>query len=152
MQKILRVIALIAMLNFFAFLYGDLIIGGDAINGKIDGGKFFVGDHGKYTEVTEGVYRYSRFHTLSLFVTHPLGMVAGLISLWRKDPSITNNNKRLNYIFFGIAVAIMFGGVVIGLPNLSLWLFPLVMITYMLLSLRDANRQKARGDRTSDPH
>jgi len=152
MQKILRVIALVAMVNFFAFWYGALIIGGDAINGKEDGGKFFVGDHGKYTEVTEGVYRYSRFHALSLFVTHPLGMVAGLISLWRKEPSITNNNKRLNYIFFGIAVAIMFGGVVIGLPNLSLWLFPLVMITYMLLSLRDANRQKARADRTSDPH
>src|SRR5262245_4223113 len=132
MQKILRAMTFIAMLNFFVFWYGVLILGGDAINGKKDGGRYFVGDHGKYTEVTEGVYRYSRFHALSLFVTHSLGMVAGLILLlWRKDSFITNNNKRWNYGFFGIGVAIMVIGEVTGLPTLPLWLFPLVMITYM---------------------
>src|SRR5262249_832635 len=58
MQNILRAILLIAMLNFLTFWYGALILGGDAGNGKKDGGRFFVGEHGKYTEVTEGVYRY----------------------------------------------------------------------------------------------
>jgi hypothetical protein len=147
MQNILRAILLIAMLNFFAFWYGALILGGDAGNGKEDGGRFFVGMHGKYTEVTEGVYRYSRFHGLSLWVTHPLAMVAGLISLRRKDPFITNHNKRRHYVFIGIAAAIIVVGMVTGLDTLPFWLFPLVLFTYMLLSLRDATRQKARGGR-----
>lgn len=145
MQNILRAILLIAMLNFFAFWYGALILGGDAVNGKEEGGRFFVGAHGKYTEVTEGVYRYSRFHVLSLLVTHSLGMVAGLILLLKKDPFITNHNKRRYYVFLGIAAAIIVIGVVTGFPNLPFWLFPLAMFTYMLLSLRDAIRQKARG-------
>jgi len=138
------------MLNFFAFWYGALILGGDAFNGKEDGGRFFIGEHGKYTEVTEGVYKYSRFHVLSLWVTHPLGMVAGLILLWRKDPFITNHNKRRHYVFFGIAAAIIVVGVVTGLDILPFWLFPLVIFTHLLLSLRDAIRQQARGGR-NDP-
>lgn len=150
MQNILRAILLIAMLNFFAFWYGALVLGGDAGNGKEEGGRFFVGAHGKYTEVTEGVYRYSRFHLLSLLVTHPLGMVAGLISLWRKDPFITKHNKRRHYVFIGIAAAIIVVGIVTGLDTLPFWLFPLVIFTYMLLSLRDAIRQQARGGR-NDP-
>jgi hypothetical protein len=147
MQNILRAILLIAMLNFFAFWYGALILCGDAVNGKEDGSRFFVGMHGKYTEVTEGVYRYSRFHILSLLVTHPLGMVAGLILSRKKDPFIKNHNKRRDYVFFGIAAAIIVVGVVTGLPTLPFWLFPLVLFTYMLLSLRDANRQQDRGER-----
>src|SRR5262245_32088592 len=144
MRNILRAIILIAMLNFFAFWYGALILGGDAYNGKDDGDRFFVGMHGKYTEVTEEVYRYRRFHLLSVLVTHSLGMVAGLIFLWRKDPFITNRNKRRDYVFFGIAAAVMVVSVVTGFPNLPLWLFPLVIITNMLLSLRDDIRQKTR--------
>jgi len=149
MQNILRAILLIAMLNFFAFWYGVLILGGDAFNGKEDGGRFFIGEHGKYTEVTEGGYKISRFHVLSLWVTHPLGMVAGLILLWRKDPFITNHNKRRDYVIFGIAAAIIVVSVVTGLDTLPFWLFPLVIFTYMLLSLRDANRQQARGGRSA---
>ena len=42
MQNILRAILLISMLNFFAFWYGALILGGDAVNGKEDGGRFFI--------------------------------------------------------------------------------------------------------------
>jgi hypothetical protein len=97
MQNILRAILLIAMLNFFAFWYGALILGGDAFNGKEDGGRFFIGEHGKYTEVTEGGYKISRFHVLSLWVTHPLGMVAGLILLWRKDPGTVGSRDRRAY-------------------------------------------------------
>ena len=149
MQNILRAIIFIAMLNFFAFWYGALILGGDAGNGKEDGSRFFVGAHGKYIEVTEGVYKYSRFHGLSLLVTHPLGMVAGLILLLRKDPFIKNHNKRRDYVIFGIAVAIIVVSVVTGLDTLPFWLFPLVIFTYMLLSLRDANRQQARGGRSA---
>ena len=149
MQNILRAILLIAMLNFFAFWYSTLILGGDAGNGKEDGGRFFVGAHGKYTEVTEGVYRYSRFHGLSLLVTHPLGMVAGLILLLRKDPFVSNHNKRRDYVFVGITVAIIVVGVVTGLDALVSWLFPLAIVTYMALSLRNAIRQKARGGRSA---
>jgi flagellar biosynthesis component FlhA len=74
-------------------------------------------------------------------------MVAGLILSRKKDPFIKNHNKRRDYVFFGIAAAIIVVGVVTGLPTLPFWLFPLVLFTYMLLSLRDANRQQDRGER-----
>jgi hypothetical protein len=149
MQNILRAIILIAMLNFSAFWYGVLILGGSAGNGKEEGGRFFVGEHGKYTEVAERVYIYSRFHGISLWVTNSLGIVAGLILLWRKDPFITNRNKRRDYVFLGITAAIVVVDVVTSSPTLPFWLFPLIIIAYALLSLRDANRQQARGERSA---
>jgi len=149
MQNILRAIIFTALLNFSAFWYGSLILGGAAANGKEDGGRFFVGAYGEYTEVTEGVYRYSRFHLLSVLVTNSLCMVAGLMLLWRKDPFIKNHNKPRYYVFLGISAAIMVVCVVTGLSTLPFWLFPLVIFTYMLLSLRDAIRQQARGGRSA---
>jgi hypothetical protein len=52
------------------------LLGGDATNGKIANGHFFLANHGKLTEVSEGVFRYSLWHARSLFITHPLAMAS----------------------------------------------------------------------------
>jgi hypothetical protein len=63
-----------------------LSIGGDAISGKVDGGRYYVSSRGKLTEVSSSVWHYSRAHTISVWITHPLGIVGGggLIALGRR--------------------------------------------------------------------
>ena len=66
----------VAVINFVAFFIIAILLGGDAINGMIKDGHYYLASHGRYTEVTEGVFNYSRHHAYSVFVTHPVGMVA----------------------------------------------------------------------------
>jgi hypothetical protein len=73
--RLLPLIAALCLLNFVAFLAIASGIGGDALNGKIVDGHFYLGSHGKFTEVTQAVFDYSRWHARSLFVAHPLGML-----------------------------------------------------------------------------
>ncbi len=69
----------IGILNFVSFCIVAEVIGGDAINGRIDGGRYFVSEHGHDTEVSRSVFEYSRFHAHSVWVTHPLVFVGFLI-------------------------------------------------------------------------
>jgi hypothetical protein len=71
----LQIVAALCLLNFAAFLAISSGIGGDALNGKIVDGHFYLRDHGHFTEVTKAVFDYSRWHAQSLFVTHPLGIL-----------------------------------------------------------------------------
>lgn len=57
--------AIIAMLNFFAFIAGSQYLGGDALNGYIQNAHYFVCAHGSCTEVAEKVWSYSYWHALS---------------------------------------------------------------------------------------
>src|ERR1700744_5102614 len=66
----------VAILNFAAFFIMAVYLGGDAINGMIKDGHYYLGEHGRYTEVTEAVFNYSRHQAYSVFVTHPVGMAA----------------------------------------------------------------------------
>lgn len=56
---------LIALVNFFAFVLISTYLGGDAINGHISGGKYFVCGHGLCTQVTSSVWHYSYWHALA---------------------------------------------------------------------------------------
>ena len=69
----------IGILNFAAYCIISLSIGGDAINGKTEGGKFYLGEHGRYKEVSSSVFEYSRIHTYSVWVTHPLAMFGAFL-------------------------------------------------------------------------
>ena len=69
----------IGILNFLAFAITATSLGGDAINGRSENGHYYLSSHGKSTEVSEAVYNYSRMHDYSVWITHPLAMVAGLI-------------------------------------------------------------------------
>src|SRR5262249_13583102 len=68
----------ICLLNFLSFMTVDVMIGGSAPLGKNTGNHFFVGDHGRLTEVSHLVYSYSWVHSLSQLVTLPLFVVAAV--------------------------------------------------------------------------
>lgn len=65
----------LALVNFASFFAGCLYLGGDTLNGKIEDGQFYLSNHGKLTEVSEGVYRYSQLHALSVFALVGLTLI-----------------------------------------------------------------------------
>ena len=74
-----KCVAGLCLLNFGVFWSVALYLGGDAVNGQMGGGRYFLANHGRLTEVSAGVFGYSRLHVMSLFVTHPLAFFAA----WR---------------------------------------------------------------------
>ena len=74
-RRSLWAISTLCGLNFVVFFIVALVIGGDAVNGKVVEGHFYLSDPGKLTEVSEAVYTYSLWHVRSLFLTHPLAML-----------------------------------------------------------------------------
>jgi hypothetical protein len=80
----LRILWIIAVLNFAAFMVVALINGGDAVNGKEEGGKYFLVNHGNYTEVSKAFFQYSRIHVYSLWITHPAAILGAFWYASRK--------------------------------------------------------------------
>jgi len=72
-------VVLCCCLNFLAFWLIGASIGGGAQLGRITGGRYFLGDHGRLTEVSAWVYWYSWVHTASQAVTFPLWIVGEVI-------------------------------------------------------------------------
>nr|WP_050780973.1 hypothetical protein [Bradyrhizobium sp. ORS 278] len=77
--RFLKAIGVLCVLNFVAFVVGAIALGGDAISGRSGGGHYYLASHGKLTEVSAAVFTYSRWHILSVFVTHPLAMIIGYV-------------------------------------------------------------------------
>lgn len=67
----------LAVLNFTAFFIVALFIGGDAFNGKVENGRYFLANHGTYTEVSEAVYLYSKAHIILVICTIALVFLLG---------------------------------------------------------------------------
>src|SRR4051812_2892112 len=61
----LRCLGVFALLNFFTFWIGAMLLGGDAVNGKVESGHFFLRSHAHLQEVSASVFFYSRIHCLS---------------------------------------------------------------------------------------
>jgi hypothetical protein len=76
----------IAYINFFSFVTISLVIGGDAWNGYASHDHYFLSEKGHLTEVTRGVWEYSRWHLLSVWMTNLLGALIGYAG--RSDPEI----------------------------------------------------------------
>src|SRR5262245_14664060 len=64
----------LGILNFALFWTIGIAIGGTA--DKVENGRFFIKSNGRHTEVPEEVWTYSYYHTHSIWVTHPLGMLS----------------------------------------------------------------------------
>ncbi len=60
--------AALAMLNFFAFFEGSIYLGGDALNGYVQAGHYFVCAHGRCSEVSSAIWHYSYWHAYSSFI------------------------------------------------------------------------------------
>jgi hypothetical protein len=84
--------AVIALPNFIVFVIVALSIGGDALNGKIENGRYFLAYHGVYTEVSRNLFLYSKIHAISVIVTHSLFMFNGLMVYLEKR----RNNKKIS--------------------------------------------------------
>lgn len=80
-----RAIVVVGMLNFLAFGIVAGFLGGDAFNGKVEEGHYYLygvrtqSGHKVYTEVSKPVFTYSRWHVYSIMVTWPLVMAAAFL-------------------------------------------------------------------------
>ncbi len=79
LEKICRIIGVVTILNFLIFVVISIIIGGDAVNGHVEMGRYFLSNHGQLTEVSYPVFVYSKIHVYSLFVTFPAWLIASII-------------------------------------------------------------------------
>jgi hypothetical protein len=81
----LAIITVIAPLNFLIFAVVASLHGGDAVNGKQEGGKYYVVSHGRYTEVSKTFFEYSRIHVYSVLITIPPALIGGIWYSVRKN-------------------------------------------------------------------
>jgi hypothetical protein len=59
------------------FVLGYFFLGGDALNGCVKDGHYYLwgSRHGELIEVSETKWKYSYFHGLSIFFTHPTALI-----------------------------------------------------------------------------
>jgi hypothetical protein len=77
------VLGIVAALVVALSVYGLVVyvdetqrLGGDALNGYVQGDHYYVGNHGRYTEVTAEQWELSRGHAIRMFVMQPLALLA----------------------------------------------------------------------------
>lgn len=80
MKRVGLTLFLVGIINFLAFFIVTNVVGGDAFNGKIQEGRYFLGYRGTYTEVGRFAYNCSYVHDLSIFITHPMAVIG--LFLW----------------------------------------------------------------------
>ena len=62
-------------INFFWLIAESSALGGDALNGHVADGHYFVCAHGACREVARDIWEWSRLHSISVWITHPLAML-----------------------------------------------------------------------------
>jgi hypothetical protein len=83
------VIVAMALYGVVTFVAETQHLGGDALNGYVQDGHYYVADHGRYTEVTAEQWELSRAHTIRMLVLQPLAVVAfGFLILGFVVPSL----------------------------------------------------------------
>jgi hypothetical protein len=80
-RRILQSGFALAVANFIIFVILATYLGGDAFNGHVKDGQYFLGMHGRYTQVSRDIFLYSRWHVISLFFTQPVGLLCAWV-LW----------------------------------------------------------------------
>jgi len=82
LSKFAPFVAVVGLLDFVLFLIGASYLGGDAVNGKIDEGRYYLYGpyHGMkaYHEVSQAVFDYSKWHAYSLMIIWTLMIVLGI--------------------------------------------------------------------------
>jgi hypothetical protein len=76
---LVKVILVVALINFGSFQFVSLIAGGDGLNGIMREGHCFFANDGKLTEVSCVWWQWSRFHALSLYFTHFFAITACIV-------------------------------------------------------------------------
>jgi hypothetical protein len=52
-------------INFLTFIFASVYLGGDALNGYMRAGHYFLCAHGHCTEVSSSIWRYSYWHAVT---------------------------------------------------------------------------------------
>ncbi len=78
-QKICLMIFKIACYNFLLFVIIAILLGGDAENGYVSDGHYYLKSHGKITETSPFIWHYSWIHANSISITHPIAFIAIII-------------------------------------------------------------------------
>jgi hypothetical protein len=83
------------IVNFFVFLVSSQRLGGDALNGYVRDGHYYVTSHGSATEVTKAQWRQSLDQAQHFFIAMPLAMLGmGYILFGYFFPSRTFRGSR----------------------------------------------------------
>jgi hypothetical protein len=77
------VVVVIGFANFIWFMAESASLGGDALNGSVRDGHYYVSSHGVVTEVSPAEWRWSRAHGISVIGTHILTMGGMAFLLFR---------------------------------------------------------------------
>ena len=80
--RILKGVAALSILNFLVFFTVTLYVGGDAVNGKAEAGRYYLASHGRYTEVSRALFHYNKVHAYSVWVTHALFFACLILLQW----------------------------------------------------------------------
>lgn len=122
--RLCKRLALLCLLNLAAYTVAYAWVGGDAWNGGIDDGAYYVGGHflhsveGSRTPVTRGVWMYSYLHSITVFPS--LGaLLLAVLALARPHIVAT---FREGAISGGTVVAIL-GAIVVLLTALATIMF-----------------------------
>lgn len=81
-----KIVLFITIFNFGIWGAANSVIHGDAINGKIEDGKYYVAMKGKYTEVSKRIFIYSYVHTWSVILSFPLTIFLMAIAFGKAIP------------------------------------------------------------------
>jgi hypothetical protein len=75
-DRILFWVRVVAIVNLALLAFGATLLGGDAFNGYVEGGHYFLGTAGKFVQVSRNVWMYSYYHVIANFVTGGLAVAA----------------------------------------------------------------------------
>jgi hypothetical protein len=83
----LRILVIITVLNFLAFLLVGETHGGTAWNGYRRDGHYFLGEGGAYTEAPRDLWMYSYYHALTVSLCFVAVFIGAAFDITRKSSS-----------------------------------------------------------------
>ncbi len=86
-----RALAALTIVNLVAFCCASYYLGGDALNGRAQGGRFYLEIHGRSTEVSQDVYLYSKWHALSVITMVAAHLIWVGWTRWRRHQSASQS-------------------------------------------------------------
>jgi len=73
--RIIKKLITFFIISFLVFWITAVIFGGDAVNGKIEDGRYYFGSHGEYTEVSRAAYVASAGYVMIMMAIVGFGML-----------------------------------------------------------------------------
>jgi hypothetical protein len=79
----LKIFGCIAVVDVLAFMLVATYLGGDALNGHVSNGHYFLAAKGRTLEVSRELYIYSKWHGLSA-IAMAIATVSAWAIVWRR--------------------------------------------------------------------